>query len=80
MDHTFPAGEESEASGDEWDIGISYEKTPFVQVRSEVLYRAKRRANLASSVIVGVVDLSLVELILLKTLFLLSEVIYFFCF
>lgn len=41
MDHTFPAGEESEASGDEWDIGISYEKTPFVQVRSEVLYLAK---------------------------------------
>uniref|UniRef100_H3BZM2 Ankyrin repeat, SAM and basic leucine zipper domain containing 1 n=1 Tax=Tetraodon nigroviridis TaxID=99883 RepID=H3BZM2_TETNG len=31
MDRTFPAGEENEDSGDEWDIGISYEKTSFVQ-------------------------------------------------
>lgn len=49
MDHCFPAGEESEASGDEWDIGTSYEKTPLVQVRPEVLNLVKRRANLAST-------------------------------
>lgn len=69
MEHAFAAGEESEASGDEWDIGTSYEKTHFVQVRSEVLYLAKRRANLASSVTVRLVDLPLIEYILLKTLF-----------
>lgn len=56
MDRTFPAGEENEDSGDEWDIGISYEKTSFVQVHSEVLCLPKR-ANLASSVIVRLVHL-----------------------
>lgn len=50
MDRFFPAGEESEGSGDEWDIGTSYKRTPLVQVRSEVFYFAKRGANLASSV------------------------------
>lgn len=69
MDHAFAAGEESEASGDEWDIGTSYEKTHFVQVRSEILHLAKGRANLASSVTVRLLDLPLIEYILLKTLF-----------
>lgn len=35
MENVFPAGEESETSGDEWDIGTSYENTPLVQVRSK---------------------------------------------
>lgn len=54
MDVFFPAGEESEGSGDEWDIGTSYKRTPLVQVSSEVFYLAKRGANLASSVTVRV--------------------------
>lgn len=52
MDRFFPAGEESEDSGDEWDIGTFYKRTPLVQVRSELSYLAKRGANLASSVTV----------------------------
>uniref|UniRef100_H2V3Y3 Ankyrin repeat, SAM and basic leucine zipper domain containing 1 n=1 Tax=Takifugu rubripes TaxID=31033 RepID=H2V3Y3_TAKRU len=31
MDNAYPAGEESDFSDDEWDIGTSYEKTPRVQ-------------------------------------------------
>lgn len=55
MDGFFPAGEESEGSGDEWDIGtFSNKRTPLVQVRSEVFYLAKRGANLASSATVRV--------------------------
>lgn len=38
MDNAFPAGEESECSSDEWDIGTTYEKTPCVQVTTDVLH------------------------------------------
>lgn len=38
MDNAFPAGEESECSSDEWDIGTTCEKTPCVQVTSDVLH------------------------------------------
>lgn len=40
MDNMFPAGEESDAS-EEWHMGSSYERTPLVQVGSEVLNLAK---------------------------------------
>lgn len=60
MDNAFPAGEESECSSDEWDIGTSYEKTPCVQVTSEALHFIQ--LALASLRVGGLaVDLPLIE-------------------
>lgn len=72
MHNAYPAGEESDFSDDEWDIGTSYEKTPRVQVswKPSILTKSGL-TRLASLRLRGhVVDVRLIEQILFKPRFL----------
>lgn len=44
MDYAFPAGDESDTSNDEWDVGCCPDKTsPRIKVRIKDLNRSKLR-------------------------------------